>query len=226
MRRVLPIPCSPAIWTTPGARFSRLPRAVRSASSSTRLPTRPLVPSSTPRPYRPGGRSRSRLIAYSSGTISEGEQGAEGGKDAVFGGPGALQGGGEGDGGVGAADPADGGVEPGEGFLADDGGDLGAEAAGERGFVGHQGPGRAAHRVEDRGSVPGAQRAQVDDLDLVAVLGGDPVGRAQGPGHAGAVGDHRGVGSGAGDEGAAQGLDVVAGRDGALGAAVQLLVLQ
>jgi len=46
----------------------------------------------------------------------------------------------EGDGRVGAPDPHDGSVEVGEGPLADDGGDLPAEAAGQRGLVEDQCP--------------------------------------------------------------------------------------
>src|SRR4051794_7734886 len=70
---------------------------------------------------------------------------------------------------VGRRDPHDRPVEVLEAALADQGGDLGTDAAGAGGLVQHDDLRRLAYRREDRLLVERAQGAQVDDLDRSAV---------------------------------------------------------
>ena len=79
-----------------------------------------------------------------------------------------------------------------------DGGDLGADAEGDDGFVGDEQPAGAAHRGEDRVVVERRDRSEVDDLELDP-LGGQGVGRGEAFVHHAGDGHHRHVLAGADD---------------------------
>src|SRR5690349_18768169 len=85
-------------------------------------------------------------------------------------------------------------LEGGEALLGDPCGDLGAEAERARRLVHDDRVAGAAHGLVHRGQVERRQGAQVDDLEVDAVLARGRCGLEAGGDH-GAVGDERGVGA-------------------------------